>query len=76
MRRGKTPARGDTIGFVKVQPFRLQGRSFTVKPTSQANLGEIDVSDYAASLFASLSQVFEPMNIKLKMNPVTLSDFV
>jgi len=76
MRQGKRPTRGDTIRFVKVQPFRLQGRSFTVKPTSQANLMEIDIDDYAVSLFASLSQVFEPMNIKLKMNPATLSDFV
>ena len=76
MQHRKTPARGDTIGFVKVVPFRLQGRQFTVKPTSQANPKEIDVDDYALSLAASLSQVFEPMHIKLKMNPTRLSDFV
>jgi hypothetical protein len=74
--QGKRPNRGDTIGFVKVLPFRLQGRQFTVKPTAQANLKEIDVDDYVLSLFASLSQVFEPMNIKLRMNPTSLSDFV
>jgi DNA polymerase elongation subunit (family B) len=74
--QGKRPDRGDTIGFVKVLPFRLQGRQFTVKPTVQANLKEIDVDDYALSLFASLSQVFDPMNIKLRMNPTSLSDFV
>ena len=76
MKQGKAPARGETIGFVKVLPFRLQGRQFTVKPTPQANSTEIDVEDYILSLFASLSQVFEPMNIKLKLNPATLSDFV
>jgi DNA polymerase elongation subunit (family B) len=75
IKQGKTAARGDTIGFVKVLPFRLQGRQFTVKPTSQANLREIDVVDYALSLFASLSQVFDPMNIKLKMDRTRLSDF-
>jgi len=76
MKQGKAPARGETIGFVKVLPFRLQGRNFTVKPTPQANPKEIDVEDYILSLFASLSQVFDPMNIRLKLNPATLSDFV
>jgi DNA polymerase elongation subunit (family B) len=73
--KGKRPNRGDTIGFVKVLPFRLQGRQFTVKPTARANLKEINVDDYVLSLFASLSQVFDPMNIKLRMNPTSLSDF-
>jgi len=76
MKQGKAPARGETIGFVKVLPFRLHGRNFTVKPTPQANSKEIDVEDYILSLFASLSQVFDPMNIRLKLNPATLSDFV
>jgi DNA polymerase elongation subunit (family B) len=75
-RQRKRPNRGDTIGFVKVLPLRLAGRHFTVKPTSQADLKEIDVEDYALSLYASLSQVFDPMNIKLKMSPANLSDFV
>ena len=75
-RQGRRPNRGDTIGFVKVLPFRLQGRNFTVKPTSQADPKEIDVNDYVLSLSASLSQVFEPMNLKLKMNLTSLSDFV
>ena len=74
--QGERPDRGDTIGFVKVLPFRLQGRQFTVKPTAQANLKEVDVDDYVLSLFSSLSQVFDPMNIKLRMNPTSLSDFV
>jgi DNA polymerase elongation subunit (family B) len=76
MKLGKTPTQGESIGFVKVLPFRFQGRQFTVKPTSQANPKEIDVDDYAVSLYASLSQVFEPMNIKLKTNLASLSDFV
>jgi DNA polymerase I len=75
-KQGKAPARGDTIGFVKVLPFRLTGRQFTVKPTMQANLKEIDIEDYVLSLFASLSQVFDPMNIKLTISPFKLSDFV
>jgi DNA polymerase I len=74
--QGKRPDRGDTIGFVKVLPFRLQGRQFTVKPTPQANSKEADVEDYILSLFASLSQVLDPMNIRLQLNPATLSDFV
>jgi DNA polymerase I len=73
--QGKRPDRGDTIGFVKVLPFRLQGRQFTVKPTPQANPKEIDVEDYGLSLFAALSQVFDPMNIRLKLNQAALSDF-
>jgi DNA polymerase I len=74
--QGKGPGHGDTIGFVKVVPFRLRGRNFTVKPTSQSDPKEIDVDDYALSLHASLSQVFDPMNVKLKVSPTRLSDFV
>jgi DNA polymerase elongation subunit (family B) len=76
MKQGKTPARGETISFVKVLPFKLAGRPFTVKPTSQADPKEIDVDDYVLSLCASLSQVVDPMNIKLKINLTRLSDFV
>jgi DNA polymerase I len=75
-KQGKAPVRRETIGFVKVLPFRLQGRQFTVKPTSQANPKEIDVEDYTLSLYASLSQAFDPMNIKLATNPTSLSDFI
>jgi len=73
--QGKTPARGDTIAFVKVNPFRLGGRNFTVKPTAQASSREINVNDYILSLFTSLSQAFDPMNIKLKMHSTSLSEF-
>lgn len=65
-----------TLGFVKVLPFRVQGRNFTVKPTTQADPKEIDVNDYTVSLYASLSQVFDPMYVKLKMNATSLSEFV
>ena len=35
------------------------------------------MEDYIVSLYASLAQVFEPMNLKIKMNNTTkLSDFV
>ena len=76
MKQGKEPVRGETIGFVKVLPFRLQGRQFTVKPTSQAYPKEIDVEDYTLSLHAALSQAFDPMNIELATIPTNLSDFV
>ena len=76
MHQGKTPARGETVGFVKVHPFRLQGRQFTIKPTPQARPNEVDAEDYILSLFSSLSQVFEPMNLKLRSNAPNLSDFV
>jgi hypothetical protein len=75
-KEGKTPARGETIGFVKVYPFRLQGRQFTVKPTTQANWKEIDVDDYVLSLHASLSQVFDPMGIKRRADAPSLSKFI
>jgi DNA polymerase elongation subunit (family B) len=75
MKQGKAPALGETVGFVKVLPFRLAGRQFTVKPTSLTNPKEVDVDDYALSLLASLSQVFDPMNLKLKTNSISLSDF-
>ncbi len=76
MKQGKAPTRGETVGFVKVRPFRLAGRHFTVKPASKASLKEIDMDDYVISLLASLSQVFDPMSIKLKMNATKLSEFV
>ena len=76
MKQGKTPARGETVTFVKALPFRLAGRQFTVKPTSQADPKEIDLGDYALSLRASLSQAFDSMNIKLSTDPTNLSDFV
>ena len=75
-KQGKRPERGETIGFVKVVSFRLQGRQFTVKPTLQADSKEIDAEDYVMSLYASLSQVFDPMTLKLKMSTTNLSDFV
>jgi len=74
-KQGKRPDRGDTIGFVKVLPFRSQGRNFGVKPTNQADLKEIDVNDYVLSLQSSLAQVFDPMNVKLKLNASSLADF-
>ena len=36
LREGKKPRRGEVVGFVKVHPFKLQGRQFTVKPTSHS----------------------------------------
>ena len=75
-KQGITPVRGETIGFVKVVPFTLQGRHFTIKPTSQTVTKEIDMPDYALSLYASLSQIFDPMHVKVQRNLTSLSDFV
>jgi hypothetical protein len=61
---------------VKVLPFRWARRQFIAKPASRATLKEIDVHDYALSLYASLSRTFGPMNVKLTIIPTRLSDFV
>jgi len=76
LKEGKKLARGETVGFVKVHPFRSQGRQFTVKPTSQTNPREINTSDYVRNLVSSLNQTFEPMGIKLNVAETSLSDFV
>ncbi len=56
--------------------LRASNPHFTVKPSSQAVPKEIDADDYVLSLRASLSQAFEPMSIKLRMDSANLSDFV
>ena len=75
-KEGKTPSRGDVVGFVKVHPFRAQGRQFTVKPTSQTNRRDINVNDYVRNLISSLSQTFEPMGLSLKAPEASLSEFL
>ena len=76
LKEGKTLARGEVVGFVKVHPFKLRGRQFTVKPTSQANAREVNVDDYVRNLLSSLSQTFEPMNITIDTVAGSLSEFV
>lgn len=76
LKKGRKPTRGEVVGFVKVRPFRFQGRQFTVKPTSQTSLGEINVSDYLRNLISSLSQTFEPMGIKIDTTEASLSEFI
>jgi DNA polymerase elongation subunit (family B) len=76
LKEGKKLASGEVVGFVKVRPFRFQGRQLTVKPTSQAAPREINVDDYVRNLISSLSQTFEPMNIKIDMPEANLSEFV
>ena len=76
LKEGKKPARREVVGFVKVHPFKLQGRQFTVKPTSQANAREVNVGDYVRNLISSLSQTFEPMDITIDMATASLSEFV
>jgi len=76
LNEGKKLSRGETVGFVKVHPFRIQGRQFTVKPTSQTNSREINAGDYVRNLISSLNQTFEPMGITLNTTGVSLSDFV
>jgi DNA polymerase elongation subunit (family B) len=62
---GKTVKKGDIMRFVKVKPFKFQGKTFTVKPTDQVkNLREVNVKDYLRNLTTALNQTFKPMNIK------------
>ena len=74
--KGKKIREGDTVNFVKVKPFRIQGKQYTVKPSSQATLHEVNVNDYIRNLISSLAQTFEPMNINLKMAESNLSNFI
>ena len=76
LKEGKTPAKREVVGFVKVHPFKLQGKQFTVKPTHQANAREVNVDDYVRNLISSLSQTFEPMNITIDRTTANLSEFV
>ena len=74
-REGKKASRGETVGFIKVHPFETQGRQFTVKPTSQTSLKEVNVDDYIRNLISSLSQTFEPMSINVQLNETDLTRF-
>jgi len=76
LKEGKVISRGDTVGFVKVQPFRVQGRQFTVKPTIQATSTEINVDDYVRNLTSSLDQTFQPMGIRIHTSETNLSEFI
>ncbi len=74
--KGARTSRRDTIGFVKVHPFKHHGRTFTVKPLSQTSISEVNVDDYVRNLTSSLSQTLEPMGIKLYTRVDTrLSEF-
>jgi len=75
-KEGKKTSRGETVGFIKVHPFKTEGRQFTVKPTSQTNLKEVNVDEYVRNLISSLSQTFEPMGIKLDTAEADLSEFM
>jgi len=76
LKEGKNLARGEVVGFVKVHPFKLQGKQFTVKPTSQTNAREVNVGDYVRNLISLLSQTFKPMNITIDTATASLSEFV
>jgi DNA polymerase elongation subunit (family B) len=72
----KKPQRGEVVGFIKVHPFKSEGRQFTVKPTVQVRAGDVNVGDYIRNLISSLSQTFEPMSIAINITATNLSDFV
>jgi DNA polymerase elongation subunit (family B) len=74
-KEGKKASRGDTVAFIKVHPFKMQGRQFTVKPTSQTNPKEVNVEDYVRNLISSLSQTFEPMSINIQVDEIDLTRF-
>ena len=75
LEEGKKIRAGEIVSFVKVHPFRFQGRQLTVKPSSQSNIREINVDDYVRNLYSSLSQTFQPMEINLEKAAATLSEF-
>jgi DNA polymerase I len=64
-RRGKYPHKREEIAFVKVRPFKVGGRSFTVKPPDETQPNEVNTEDYVRSLLQSLRQITEPMGIDL-----------
>jgi DNA polymerase elongation subunit (family B) len=76
LKEGKKPSKGEIVSFIKVHPFRFQGRQFTVKPTAQTNPREINVDEYVRNLISSLSQTFEPMSINLDTAEADLSKFM
>jgi DNA polymerase I len=72
----KKPRRGEVVGFIKVHPFKSEGRQFTVKPTIHVKAGEVNIGDYVRNLISSLSQTFEPMGITIDTTATNLSEFV
>ena len=76
LNKGEKIQAGNTVSFVKVHPFRFQGRQLTVKPSSQASTQEINVDDYVRNLYSSLSQTFQPMGISLEKTAAGLSEFM
>ena len=77
---GKNVKRGDEMHFIKVQPFKYQGKKFTVKPTDQVKkISEINVMDYVRNMKTALNQTFKPMNISFSDQnkpEKTLFDFI
>ncbi len=68
----------DEIRFVKVRPFRYEGRNFTVKPVDRVLQNEVNVEDYVRTLGLAMGQVFEPMGLSFSKSRQdrTLADFV
>jgi DNA polymerase elongation subunit (family B) len=76
LKEGKKIQTGEVVSFVKVHPFKYQGRQLTVKPSSQTNMREINTDDYIRNLYSSLSQTFQPMGINLEKTVARLSEFM
>lgn len=75
MKTGKQVYKGDTVGFIKVTPFKVGDRKFTVKPTEQTTRSQVSVSEYVRNLYASLDQTFTPMNVNLDVAQTKLTQF-
>jgi DNA polymerase I len=76
LKDGEDVRRGEVIGFIKVRPFRFQGRQFSVKPTGQVNPKEVNVDDYVRNLISSLEQTFKPMGINIETAEAGLTEFI
>ena len=69
---GKKLKRSDTVSFIKVKPFKYDGKIFTVKPAEfVTNLAEINTEDYVRNLLTALKQTFKPMGIELETEKET-----
>ncbi len=69
---GRKLKKGDTVSFIKVKPFKYNGKTFTVKPAELvSNIGDVNVEDYIRNLLTALDQTFEPMGIQLEAEKIT-----
>jgi len=76
-RRGKYPHKREEIAFVKVRPFKIGDRMFTVKPPDETRGSEVNTEDYVRSLLQSLSQLTDPIGVDVtSFRAKTLTEYM